>query len=427
MPRFYGHPLGGLQPSKSGYVEVVDMGGARLYWEEYGAASGRPLFAILGATTKIPSMGHFVQVAVERGYRVLLYESRGIGRSSCNAVGRQTTTLLAADAQAVLDGAWGTDSRFALFGISMGGMVAQELLYRLVAAGQKSRILAASLHVTSPGSWLRVPSFLHLPLMMMAFKPPTPAPASSAVPAAGNAPTSGKPGAAKKGGGGGAMFTDDADFAARYSLDTVFGKAWLDGPAPPEATDPAAIGVNPATAIATPVVGAAAIAKPPELAAAGDGAGGAVQLHVNAGAGGDAAAANGGSGSAVLTRREAVWRVFTVHWRETLALHAPNDYPAVACHVTAVLSHYLQPHRAAAIRAAGLRISVGVSTADPFFPEAAQRQLATALGAAVVQVVGTGHLDGAMLDGVYGAFDGALGWLLDTASKQEASAGGAGR
>ena len=44
---------GGLQPSKSGYVEVVDMGGARLYWEEYGAASGRPLFAILGATTKV--------------------------------------------------------------------------------------------------------------------------------------------------------------------------------------------------------------------------------------------------------------------------------------------------------------------------------------------------------------------------------------
>ena len=74
--------------------------------------------------------------------------------------------------------------------------------------------------------------------------------------------------------------------------------------------------------------------------------------------------------------------------------------------------------RAAAIRAAGLRISVGVSTADPFFPEAAQRQLATALGAAVVQVVGAGHMDGAMLDGAYSAFDGGLGWLLDTASKQ---------
>ena len=69
--------------------------------------------------------------------QVLIHESRGIGRSSCNAVGRQTTTLLAADAHAVLDGAWGTDSAFALFGVSLGGLVAQELLYRLVAAGQK--------------------------------------------------------------------------------------------------------------------------------------------------------------------------------------------------------------------------------------------------------------------------------------------------
>eukprot|EP00198_Chlamydomonas_reinhardtii_P006377 XP_001695713.1 predicted protein [Chlamydomonas reinhardtii] len=215
---------GGLQPVRSGYVDVVDKGGARLYWEEYGAPNARPLFLLNGGCSK-----------------VLIHESRGIGRSSCNAVGRQTTTLLAADAHAVLDGAWGTDSAFALFGVSLGGLVAQELLYRLVAAGQK---------------------------------------------------------------------------------------------------------------------------------------------------------------------------------RDMLALHGPSDFPAVACQLTALLGHYLQPHRAAAIRAAGLRISVGVSTADPFFPEAAQRQLATALGAAVVQVVGAGHMDGAMLDGAYSAFDGGLGWLLDTASKQ---------
>ncbi|KAG2440041.1 hypothetical protein HXX76_004156 [Chlamydomonas incerta] len=391
MPRFYGHPLGGLQPTRSGYVDVADGGGARLYWEEYGAPTGRALFAIQGATTKIPSMGHFIQVALERGFRVLVYESRGLGRSSCQVAGRQTTTLLAADAQAVADGAWGPDSRFVLYGISMGGMVAQELMYRLVAAGQKSRILAASLTVTSPGSWLRLPSFLQLPLMLMAFKPT--AAAASSAPAA-NESTNGRRSTAKKGGGG-AMFADDADFAARYSLDTLFGKAWLAGPAPPEAIDPSAGDEGKAMVAA---------------------AGAVQEVHINVAGG--AAAGGSGNGSHVVTRREVVWRVFTAHWRETLALHAPNDYPAVACQVTAVLGHYLQPHRAAVIRAAGLRISVGVSTADAFFPEAAQRQLATALGAEVVQVVGAGHLDGAMLDGVYSAFDGVLGWLLDTSQQR---------
>ena len=28
-----------------------------------------------------------------------------------------------------------------------------------------------------------------------------------------------------------------------------------------------------------------------------------------------------------------------------LALHGPSDFPAVACQLTALLGHYLQPHR----------------------------------------------------------------------------------
>ncbi|KAG2440029.1 hypothetical protein HXX76_004146 [Chlamydomonas incerta] len=408
MPRFFGHPLGGLQPARSGYVEVADAGGgrrrqgptpARLYWEEYGAPAGRPLFLLNGGCSKIPLMGNVIQVALERGYRVLIHESRGIGRSSCQVAGRQTSTLLAADAQAVADGAWGPDSRFVLYGISLGGLVGQELMYRLVAAGQKSRVLAAWLMVTGPGSWLRPPPFLQLPLMRMAFKPtaapaaaaPAAAPAASPAAAGGaDEATNGKLSLAK--GGGGAMFADDADFAARYSLESLFSNAWLDSPAPPEAIDPAA-----------GAAGKAAVA------------GAVPEVHINVGADGAAAVA-GGSGGHVLTRREAVWRVFKTHWRDMLALHGPSDFPAVACQLTSLLGHYLQPHRAAIIRAAGLRISVGVSTADAFFPEAAQRQLATALGAEVVQVVGAGHLDGAMLDGAYSAFDGGLGWL--SASKQ---------
>ncbi|KAG2454803.1 hypothetical protein HYH02_000635 [Chlamydomonas schloesseri] len=327
----------------------------------------------------------------------LVYDSRGLGRSTCQVADRQTTTLLAADAQAVVDSAWGADSRFCLYGISLGGMIAQELMYRLVASGQGARILAASLHVTSPGSWLRLPWFLQLPLMLIAFKPPA-APVAAAIPSG------------TKKGGGGAMFADDADFAARYSLDTLFGKAWLEGPAPPEAIDPAA--PTAPVAMATAAAVSASAKRPTTAAAAGLGGGAAdsSQLHISVEAG--RAPAGAGDNGSSLARREAVWRVLTAHWRETLAMHAPVDYPAVACQVTAVLGRYLQPHKAAAIRFAGLRIGVGVSTRDAFFPEAAQRQLATALGAEVVQVTGAGHLDGIMLDGVYSVFDGGLGSLL---------------
>lgn len=44
---------GGLQPVRSGYVDVVDKGGARLYWEEYGAPNARPLFLLNGGCSKV--------------------------------------------------------------------------------------------------------------------------------------------------------------------------------------------------------------------------------------------------------------------------------------------------------------------------------------------------------------------------------------
>ena len=68
--------------------------------------------------------------------QILVYDSRGIGRSSCPP-GPQTTRLLAADALAVVDAVLGRDAEFYLLGASLGGMVAQELLHGLVAAGRQ--------------------------------------------------------------------------------------------------------------------------------------------------------------------------------------------------------------------------------------------------------------------------------------------------
>lgn len=147
--------------------------------------------------------------------------------------------------------------------------------------------------------------------MRMAFKP-TPAPpaattsaaappataAASASAAAGasDEATNGKLSLAK--GGGGAMFANDADFTARYSLESLFSTAWLDSPAPPAAVDPAG--------------GAAAAAAAGAGAKAVTVAGAAPEVHVTVGTGGGGGGSS--SGRHVVTRREAVWRVFTTHW-----------------------------------------------------------------------------------------------------------------
>src|SRR5690348_18215730 len=57
------------------------------------------------------------------GYRVLRFDNRGIGASSCPA-GPYSSRMLADDAKALVDSLGITD--FHLMGVSMGGMIAQE-------------------------------------------------------------------------------------------------------------------------------------------------------------------------------------------------------------------------------------------------------------------------------------------------------------
>ncbi len=66
--------------------------------------------------------------------KVLIHEARGLGRSTAPR-GTQTTSLLARDALAVADAAWGSETAFNLFGVSLGGLVAQELMSLVVKAG----------------------------------------------------------------------------------------------------------------------------------------------------------------------------------------------------------------------------------------------------------------------------------------------------
>ena len=95
--------------------------GAKIYWDEVG--EGKPVLLITGLG--FPSCAwHRTRPPLSKKYRTIVLDNRGVGRSDKPA-GPYSITLMASDAAAVLDAA-GVESAH-VFGISMGGMIAQEL------------------------------------------------------------------------------------------------------------------------------------------------------------------------------------------------------------------------------------------------------------------------------------------------------------
>src|SRR5580692_3536100 len=94
--------------------------GTRIFWEESG--SGEPLLLIMGLGYS-HEMWHRTRPVVSALYRTILFDNRGVGRSDVPQ-GAYSIAQMAADAAAVLDAAGVAKAR--VFGISMGGMIAQE-------------------------------------------------------------------------------------------------------------------------------------------------------------------------------------------------------------------------------------------------------------------------------------------------------------
>ncbi len=104
-------------------MAIVRVGDTDLDVERSG--SGPPLLAIMGMSGTALHWGEPFLAQLGESFEVIAYDHRGVGASSRLADGQVTIPQMAADAAGLLE-ALGLSSAHVL-GISMGGMVAQEL------------------------------------------------------------------------------------------------------------------------------------------------------------------------------------------------------------------------------------------------------------------------------------------------------------
>ena len=94
--------------------------GTRIYWDEQGC--GEPILLIMGLGYTA-HMWHRTRPLLAQHFRTIAFDNRGVGRSDIPA-GPYPIPLMASDAAAVLDAAEVENAH--VFGVSMGGMIAQE-------------------------------------------------------------------------------------------------------------------------------------------------------------------------------------------------------------------------------------------------------------------------------------------------------------
>jgi len=105
-------------------MPTADVGDVQLYYDEQG--SGEPLLLIMGLAADSTAWLYQIPDFAKR-YRTISFDNRGVGRSSKPA-GPYTIHQMADEAAALLDAL--DVPRAHVVGVSMGGMIAQELVLR---------------------------------------------------------------------------------------------------------------------------------------------------------------------------------------------------------------------------------------------------------------------------------------------------------
>jgi 3-oxoadipate enol-lactonase len=121
-------------------MPFVENQGTKIYWDEQG--QGAPVLLIMGLGYA-SVMWYRNRPALAQHFRTIAFDNRGVGRSHVPP-GPYSIATMASDAAAVLDAA---DVACAhVFGVSMGGMIAQEFALQYPA-----RTRSLILGCTSPG------------------------------------------------------------------------------------------------------------------------------------------------------------------------------------------------------------------------------------------------------------------------------------
>jgi 3-oxoadipate enol-lactonase len=105
-------------------MSIAQIGDVELYYEEHG--SGEPLLLIMGLAADSQAWAFQLPAFSER-YRTIVFDNRGVGRSS-KPVGPYSIHQMADEAAALLDTLRIASAN--VVGVSMGGMIAQELVLR---------------------------------------------------------------------------------------------------------------------------------------------------------------------------------------------------------------------------------------------------------------------------------------------------------
>lgn len=127
------------------YLKVGDIS---TYYEIHG--QGEPLLLIMGLGGHTLDWGWVLPQLLARYYQIIMFDNRGAGRTQ-QPSGPYSIAQMAGDTSRLMD-SLGMEKAY-VFGVSMGGMIAQQL-----AIDQPQKVAKLVLGCTSPGGQYQIPA-----------------------------------------------------------------------------------------------------------------------------------------------------------------------------------------------------------------------------------------------------------------------------